>query len=216
MKSLSVFRENRFLFLLISMILMLLMHPVLTVTGMYFARVFLKIFVSLVFLSAVYAVSQTRRMLLIGIALMLPSFSMQWAQYFKNSYIVTVTSDLLFLVFLTYITAAIVNHVLKIDDVTFEQVCGTLCVYMLMGLIWADAYSLINSVFGDQFSGKAMAFADFIYFSFVTLTTVGYGDISPVGAVARSFAVVEAIVGQFFLAVLVARQVGLYISQSDR
>ncbi|MFH1984236.1 MAG: ion channel [Pseudomonadota bacterium] len=108
----------------------------------------------------------------------------------------------------------IVRHILKIDRVTFEQVCGTLCVYMLIGLIWAEAYSLIGILLADQFSAKASGLGDYLYFSFVTLTTLGYGDIIPVGPVARSFAVVEAIIGQFFLAVLVARQVGLYISQN--
>lgn len=216
MPILSTLKENRFLFLLISMFLLLLMQPLLVAAGMHFAQALLKIFVSLVFFSAVYAVSQTRRHLLIGIILMLPSTIMQWAAHFTRNNSVTVTSGLLFLVFLSYVTVAIVRHVLEIDHVTFEQVCGTLCVYMLMGLIWADAYALIDSVFAGQFAVKGMAFADFIYFSFVTLTTLGYGDISPVGAVARSFALAEAIIGQFFLAVLVARQVGLYISQSDR
>ncbi|MFH1980375.1 MAG: hypothetical protein ABIL58_00895 [Pseudomonadota bacterium] len=117
MPILSAFKENRFLFLLISMFLLLLIQPVLTVTGMHFTQVFLRIFVSLVFLSAVYAVSQTRRILLIGIALMLPSFSMQWAEHLSESYSVAVVSELMFLMFLSYVTVAICGGPRNSDNV---------------------------------------------------------------------------------------------------
>lgn len=216
MKFFSAFRENRFLFLLISMFLLMLLQPVLSTAEWHLPQVLLKVFVSFVFLSAVYAVSRRPRMLLVGILLMFPSFGMQWAEYFIGGRGTIIVSELLSLLFFATIAVAIVRHVLEIDKVTFEQVCGTLCAYMLIGLFWANAYVLVDVVFGAQFGGPVTDFSEYVYFSFVTLTTLGYGDISPIGVVARSFAVVEAIIGQFFLAVLVARQVGLYISQSDR
>jgi voltage-gated potassium channel Kch len=208
MKFFSVFRENRFLFLLISMLLLMLMQPMLDTAGLHFPRLILKVFVSLVFLSAIYAVSRRRRTLLIGALLLFPSFGMQWVAYFVSGRVVAIATGLLFLVFFTTIAVGIVRHVLEFDKVTFEQVSGTLCVYLLLGLVWAEAYQLVDTVFDAQFSRQAMTFGDFVYFSFVTLTTLGYGNLTPASEIGQQLAVFEALIGQVFLVTIVGLAVG--------
>ena len=90
--------------------------------------------------------------------------------------------------------------------------------YLLIGLIWAVLYTLIQLTFAGSFTNISSnnewfsLFPDFIYFSFVTITTLGFGDISPVLPISRFLVYFEAIVGQFYLAILVASLVGSHMS----
>jgi hypothetical protein len=110
--------------------------------------------------------------------------------------------------------------------VTANTVCASLCIYLLLGVIWALASTVDLLVAGSFQSTAAGAtaspFARFgkgtsthvLYLSFTTLTTLGYGDIVPVSPIARALTNIEAITGQIYLAVLVARLVGLNIAES--
>ena len=102
-------------------------------------------------------------------------------------------------------------------DITFNRLIGAVCVYMLLGTIWALAYSLIDMINPGSFRGfepdpQRGWDSEWIYFSFVTMTTLGYGDISPVSATARALAYMQALFGQFYIAILVAGLVSSYIS----
>ena len=102
-------------------------------------------------------------------------------------------------------------------DITANRLVGAVCVYLLLGVIWAMAYTIVNLVSPGSFSGFAPMTdlgmdSEWLYFSFVTMTTLGYGDILPVSATARGLAYMQAVVGQFYIAVLVAGLVGAYVS----
>jgi hypothetical protein len=105
-------------------------------------------------------------------------------------------------------TVAILHRIAQHRIVTLATVFGAVDAYVLLGLTFAGAYSAVEGFTGDLFAGPADGF-DVLYFSFITLTTVGYGDLTPVSDVARSLAVVQALLGQVFLVVLVARTVSL-------
>ncbi len=110
-------------------------------------------------------------------------------------------------------------------DVTFNRICGGVCVFVLIGLCFAMLHMIVaagdpqayrdnydaTSNFGDALSHE-YRYPVFVYFSFCTLSTVGYGDIVPVSRLARSCAMMEAVTGQLYLAILVARLVGLHIA----
>ena len=90
-----------------------------------------------------------------------------------------------------------------------------------MGLIWAVIYLLLGLMIPGAFNGQGATpwynnFPDFVYFSFVSLTTLGFGDISPAVPVARFLVYMEAIVGQFYIAILVASLVGIRISDQQK
>ncbi len=104
------------------------------------------------------------------------------------------------------------------------MICASLCVYLVLGVLWAITYSLIQifdgqsflSAYADDGEGTTMKFGGertltALYYSFVTMSTLGYGDIVPRSSLARMAAAMQAIVGQLYLAVLVARLVGLQI-----
>ena len=107
------------------------------------------------------------------------------------------------------------------DRINANRIVGAVCVYLMLGVIWALAYSLVETVIPGSFAGLVEQSAnskwnpDWVYFSFVTLTTLGYGDILPLTLSARSLAYFEAIVGQFYLAVLVAGLVSAYLSEQQ-
>jgi len=96
--------------------------------------------------------------------------------------------------------------------VTTQTVLGALCIYVLIGLVFANADYGVQLVSGHSFFAQAGQHgpADFAYFSYITMTTVGYGDLTPATGLPRSNAVLEALIGQIFLVVLVARLVGMY------
>lgn len=102
-------------------------------------------------------------------------------------------------------------------DITTNRLVGAICVYLLLGVIWALSYSALELAVPGSFTGFE-AWTDrgwdseWLYFSFVTMTTLGYGDILPISATARALAYLQAVFGQFYVAILVAGLVSAYIS----
>jgi hypothetical protein len=123
---------------------------------------------------------------------------------------VLATSLLSLLLFL----AVVLGQTLRSGPVTFHRLNGAVAAYLLLGVIWAHAYALVAALHPGAFSGAGSA-ADgsraFLYFSFVTLTTVGYGDVLPVHPAARSLATLEAVTGPLYLAILIARLVSVAV-----
>jgi hypothetical protein len=124
---------------------------------------------------------------------------------------------LILISFYTYATWLAGRQVLFSGAIDTNKIIGAICIYLLMGLIWALSYLLIAEATPDAFNGLDQLpwyqnFADVSYYSYVTLTTLGYGDISPVAPVARFLVYMEAIVGVFYMAILVASLVGIRMS----
>ncbi len=124
---------------------------------------------------------------------------------------------LILISFYTYATWLAGKQVLFTGPIDTNKIVGAICIYLLMGLIWALSYLLIAQATPGAFNGLEQLpwynnFADVSYYSYVTLTTLGYGDISPVAPVARFLVYMEAIVGVFYMAILVASLVGIRAS----
>jgi hypothetical protein len=123
--------------------------------------------------------------------------------------------------FLFLVGLAILGDLFRARKVTGDSLAGAVCVYLLIGLIWTYLYLIIEIFIPGSFSftqGDARTqmwvsseFYPFYYFSLVTMTTVGYGDLLPVSTAARSLATMEGILGQIYLTILVARLVGMYL-----
>jgi hypothetical protein len=119
--------------------------------------------------------------------------------------------------------AIIVRSLFSRNEVSFDSILGAVCGYLFLGLAWAVGYSIIEHFHPGSFKfGESVAdFGDqtpllpqlLVYYSFVTLSTVGYGDITPVSPPARTFAWMEAITGQFYVAVIVAGLVSLIVAK---
>jgi voltage-gated potassium channel len=130
------------------------------------------------------------------------------------------------LLFFAFFTWQELRAVLRQREITTETISMSISVYLLMGLTWGFLYSLIYQLEPHAFSfpgadvltagvpseKQESVFIVLIYFSLVTLTTIGYGDISPLTMKARYAAIAEGVTGQFYLAILVARLVGMQIA----
>lgn len=129
-------------------------------------------------------------------------------------------------VFLALVTAIIVRDVIRSERVSLDTILGGICGYMLFGSLFVVMFSILEMIHPGSFldggqmirdaggeAGQLGRYPDLTYYSFVTLTTLGYGDVAPHGAIARSLAVAEAIVGQLYLAILVAALVGMHLAQ---
>ena len=136
--------------------------------------------------------------------------------------------ELLFLIglagraaFLVLVALSILQDLFRGSKVTGDKLAGAVCVYLLIALIWGYAFLITEFVTPESFSFTqghermqlwvSREFFPFFYFSLVTMTTVGYGDMAPVTTVARTLATTEALVGQIYLTILVARLVGMYL-----
>lgn len=125
---------------------------------------------------------------------------------------------LMLIIFYTWATWMAARQVLFTGPIDGNKIIGAICIYLLMGLIWTLFYLLIAQAMPAAFNGLEQKvwydnFADVAYYSFVTLTTLGYGDISPIVPIARFFVYMEAIVGVFYMAILVASLIGIRASE---
>jgi hypothetical protein len=101
---------------------------------------------------------------------------------------------------------AIARSIFKRDVIDGRTILASLCIYVLFGMLWAFVYTMIGNLGSGQFfvQHSSPTSADFLYFSFITQLTVGYGDLTAGGNVGRSFAVLEALIGQVYLVTVVA------------
>ena len=121
------------------------------------------------------------------------------------------------IVFYIWVTWLVIGQVLFSGPVDSNKIVGAICVYLLLGLIWALCYLLIAQLVPGAYNGLEQApwyenFSAVAYYSYVTLTTLGYGGISPVVPIARFLVYMEAITGGLYMAILVASLVGIRLS----
>ncbi len=160
-------------------------------------------------LAGLAAVASRRRLFVVGLVLGVPAVAL----LFASGQIPSVAGGFLAIATLVFICFVILRRLFKHPVVTSGTVSAALVVYLIFGVIWAKAYWLVEHFYPDSFTGLSGSGAvevqrDLFYYSYVTLATLGYGDINPVGPEARSLAITEAIVGQLYLVVMVAGLVG--------
>ena len=180
--------------------------------------IIVSILLSLVLLCAVLAVAERRRVFVIAIVLAIPAIAGRWISHFRPDLVPPPVFLTAGLVLIAFVVANLLRFVLRAPSVNMEVLCASISAYLMLGLLWTVAYWLV-----DQLTPGAFAFNtndgrqsihgfNAFYFSFVTLSTVGFGDITPVSKVARMLAAMEAITGLLYVAVLIARLVALYSS----
>lgn len=172
---------------------------------------------------AVVALVESRQATIVGIILGIPATAAIIASYVDSATAVSWFGMFAPLLFYAYATVVICYHVVSDRSVSADTLLGAVCGYLMLGYTWGVAYATLVRVEPRSFAaahGGAEGWAlpgDMFYFSFVTLSTLGYGDILPVDERARSLAMMEAVTGVLYLAVLVARLVGLMraVAQTD-
>ena len=205
-------RGYRLTLLLVSIVVMLLLSPL--IEGGTARQELIVVLTSLVLFAAVRVAAH--RQINRTIALCLVGFwsgAVGIALLFKVSTLLIV-ADFLFAALCAFTTLAALRHVATAKKITLDVLCGAAAVYLLLGLTWAITYSLLETFSPGSLAlpnpEVQSAWTQVLYFSFTTLTTVGYGDVLPVSAFARIWSNLEAVAGTFYMALLVARLVSLY------
>ena len=168
------------------------------------------------FLSALFTFADRRSHLAVGLALLFLVQTADWYRGANEIGTISVAYTLLSLAFFGYFTALVLADVFRARAVSLDTVSGALAAYLLIGVWWAFAYALLElaipgSILGLR--GDSAGYAEYLGYSFITLTTLGYGNVVPGNAQADALASVEAIVGQFYLTVLVARLVAMSLTE---
>jgi len=213
------FMRSPLLFLLMALLALLLLYPFFA--GRVMAHALWDICSSAILLLGIYAISHVRRHLVIAVVLAIAVLGTKWSGYVIDNERLLLVNYGLGVIFFAFTACLLLADVLRKGAVTADKIYGALCVYLIIGLTWGFMFLTLEGcqpgsfLFGQaRLSGLEKDPATLVYFSFVTLSTVGYGDITPLSPPARSFAFMEAIIGQIYLAVLVARLVGLHIAYS--
>ncbi|MHC4742951.1 MAG: potassium channel family protein [Planctomycetota bacterium] len=123
-------------------------------------------------------------------------------------------SGMIYAVFISLTIIILMRNMFKCYRITSDIIVGGICIYLLIGILWALFFALVMEVDADAVAHKGLP--SLYYFSFTTLTTLGYGDIVPQSDLAKVLTSMEALLGQIYLTVFVARLVGLHIAYEMR
>ena len=184
------------------------------------AHIFLEIFLTAIVIFMVYTVSHKRLHVIAGVFLATVMLVAMWSQYFYPHRGIMALSMIVGALFIGLAITGIIGFLLKTGEVNREIIFAALLLYLLAGLMWAFVYTFLELVDPASFNidlghSKSPLFV-FQYYSFVTITTLGYGDITPVTEVAKALSVLEAVVGQLYLVVAVAWLVGMHVSRKSK
>ena len=206
-------RTTTNLWLLISLFLSLLILPLLE--GLYAGRALLLLGLSSTFLLGTIAARSSLRIL--TLVLLVVALPTAWATAFFESTPLFVAHCFLGSAFFWLVGSLIVFVVIGTRSVSMDSVFGAISAYLLFGLAWALSYWAIHTVSPAVFafandqvvaegngSAERLEFSQFVYFSFVTMATLGYGDIAPMGRTTRALAWMQSVIGQFYVAVVIA------------
>jgi hypothetical protein len=209
--------NNRFYFLLGGLLVALLIAPITIdrfpgLTGL---------LLTITLLIAVFSMSASKRVYRAAWTLVAAKIILAVITHFQAGAGVHIAETAVIFAFFILATVFAFQRVLEGEYVDMNRIAGAISIYMLIGLIWACMYFYISLMNPEAFDGLAdlgaydvkvmnAAYMDLLYYSYVTLSTLGYGDITPVSRAAQSLAYLEAICGVMYVAVLVAALVGSY------
>ncbi len=200
--------------LLVSLLVSLLVLPLLE--GLPAGRILLLIGLTSAFILGTMAV-RTRLLRLMILVLVIVALPVTWATLFVDWKPLFVAHCLLGSVFFWLVAGVVVFVAITKQSVTVDTVFGAISAYLLLGLAWALSYWAIHTISptafhlpgggaptGNAAVSQVVDFSQFIYYSFVTMTTLGYGDMTPTGRITRTLSWIQSVTGQFYVAVLIA------------
>ena len=222
MRAPAFLNEQRHLILLTFILLLFVVSP--AVVSFHKGVLILNIIGGGVLVAAAYTLSDRKRYLFItAIILSVLSVILTCWLVYVPSRLAAVVSHCSIVLLVGFFVVAILRYVLQESRITADKIYAAICVYLLIGYGWSFAYTALDEIKPNGFATPVQLepddyvgrVAQFRYFSFITLTTMGYGDITPRSGGARTLAVLEAVVGQLYLVALVGRLIGLHIVHCD-
>lgn len=212
-------RQPPFGYLLIALIAFLVLGPIISeLSGPAAGSVVLMASLSGTLLISIFSLQENRSIFLFGIVLAATSVGLTVVDLFIQPGPWLVAFGLVVvLLFLGGATFLATLHLVSPGKISVDRLMGGAAIYLMLGIVWAILYVFLYRYEPDSFNGAINAaagneFWDLVYFSFVTMPALGYGDITPVSPLARVLAYMQAVVGQLYIAILIGALVGTYIS----
>jgi hypothetical protein len=184
-----------------------------------FGRLVARLFFSLIIVAGVLTTFKQRWLHGFAIVLAVASLALNWVEEIRPGGALTILNAGLGLIYLGFLLAMVAVQVFNEGPVTGHRIRGAIVIYLLLGALWALLYQVVALTIPQAFRlPESLPASDpgalerlMTYFSFITLTTTGYGDITPVHPVARTLTMLEALVGQLYPAITLARLVSLAV-----
>jgi ion channel len=169
-----------------------------------------------VFVAGLFVVFRERRLMAAALVFCLPAIAISLLGIWTRDPRLLHLELALATLFFGFVTAVLLRRVFTSPEVTSETLYGAINGYLLLGLTWGGVYALVEQMWPGSFRitvgvGRQLIWPDYAFFSYVTLTTVGYGDIIPVGSHAKALAVLEAVSGVMYPAILIGRLIAIHV-----
>ncbi|MFT6220078.1 MAG: hypothetical protein ACJAVG_000788 [Rickettsiales bacterium] len=203
---------TNYIFLLVSLIFLLIASPFFDKGSL--GGNIMDVFFLVTMIISVLIVNGNKYKIFFTLLLLIPILARIFGDSNLNSLTTAITA-----LFFAYIIYLMLIDLFAVRNITPNIIFGSICVYLLIAVFWAFIYILIANFIPNSFNFSdnivsREEVSEFLYYSLTTLTTLGYGDLTATSSPARSISVLEAVVGQIYLAILVARFVGIHISQN--
>ena len=156
-------------------------------------------------------VSKKKSTLIVLLILGLPTLLLDLSSMVTRDSMLVIFTLISAVLFYLTVTVLLLYKIFTSKIVNLNILLGSVSVYFLLGIIWSILYVLFGRLYTNAFSTEITNALDLVYFSFTTLTTLGFGDITPIAAPVKSLSIMEATTGQIYLSIIIARLVGLYI-----
>lgn len=210
-------QSNNFSYLLVALLIFIVAVPIAYDTGLVSLQVSRILGITCLLAVGIWSLRGAGRLFSVGMIVVVVGIILNLLSVTREDDALHVVSMLAMFVFLSLAIYSTLRQVAIGNDISANRIVGAICIYLLLGVMWSIVYAVVEYSRPGSFEGLTEALSpawnpDWIYFSFVTITTLGYGDITPLSQTARSLAFAEAIMGQFYIAVLVAGLVSAYIS----
>ena len=198
--------KSRFIYIIFAIILVLLVNPFIRPLGL-IGHLFSTLILSLIPLASAYTLTEDRKKAIIVLLIAAPFVILEGLNVFFTNRPLMVVAYSFGTILYFYIIVLLVIKLLSIRVITADLIFCAISIYLLIGIMWAGIYRVLEGISPGSFSETT----DLLYFSFVTLTTVGFGDVAPLSSLSRRLAVFEAAMGNVYVAVIIAMIVGRYM-----
>ena len=206
--------KSRFIYIILSIMLVILISPYIRHIGKA-GHIFTTLLAAMIPLTSFYALTADRNRAIIILFLAAPFVILDgMSMFFAHRYLLIAAISFGVILYF-YIVALLVNNLLSYRVVTADLIYCAISTYFLIGVMWSGIYMVLEGIYPGSFSGISEA-GDLLYFSFVTLTTVGFGDILPQTIISKRLVIFEAATGCIYLAVIIAMIVGRYMSMEAK
>ena len=209
--------NNNFSYLLVALLIFIIGAPIAYDLDLISLRISRVVGASSLLAVGVWSLRGAGRLFFAGMFVVIAGIILNILSIAREDDTLRIIALLALFVFLLLVTFNTLRLVAVGNDISPNRIIGAISVYLLLGVMWSIGYGMVEYAQPGSFKGLTELLSplwspDWIYYSFVTITTLGYGDITPLTQTARSLSYAEAIVGQFYIAVLVAGLVSAYIS----